>query len=150
MATVTSIRDAISTQLLAIDDVDYASTDNFLPSIQTVKVAALTLAFDLETSSIVKSQISSAGTLIFHVHRIRTEFWVKHVQGSESATMDYAVDIGRQAINQLVANDGTGYEIHIPSTFEFQVDQAMVQETAHPWLVCSLVTPVQDIECVIP
>lgn len=141
MATVKSIAEAINTQLLALDDVDFVSTDDFSPVIDSATVAALTLPFSQE------SVAKKVGGFWIHVHRIRTEFWVKHVQGSESSTMDYARDIGRKAINALVATDGTGYTLHLPSQFEYQVDQGMIQDTSLPWLVCVLVTTVQDDGC---
>ncbi len=142
MATVASIADAINVQLLALDDVDIVSTDNFTPAIETATVAALTLPFSQETSAKAIGQ----GSLLF-VHRIRTEFWIKFVQGSEADTMDRAMDLGRLAINRLYTNNGTGYQLHLPSQFEYQVDQGMLQDTALPWLVCVLVTPVQDNGC---
>lgn len=142
MATVASIADAINVQLLALDDVDFVSTDNFLPAIETRKVAALTLPFSMESTT----RFISLGGYLF-IHRIRTEFWVKHVQGKESETMAYAQDIGRKAVNRLIANDGTGYTLHRTEPFEFQVDQGMLQDNSLPWLVCVLVTPVQDDGC---
>src|SRR5690606_38388510 len=108
MTAPTSIADAMLSAInAAIADVDTVSSTEFTPAITTTKIAALSPAFDLESRF---SWETFDGAEVVVIHRIPLEFWVKH-DGKTTYTMTRARNIGTEAINALVAADGTGYEL---------------------------------------
>ncbi len=134
----------VDAMLLAINtdvaDVDTVSSSDFAPAITTTKVAALSPAFELESSF---TWDTMSATDIVVTHRIPIEFWVKH-DGKPAATMQRARDIGASALSALVANDGTGYELVFSEPVSFAVDPGLTTVNSLSWLVATMFVSVRD------
>ena len=141
MTAPTSIADAMLSAInAAISDVDTVSSTEFTPSITTAKIAALSPAFDLE-SRFQWETLDGADVVV--IHRIPLEFWVKH-DGKTTYTMTRARNIGAEAINALVAADGTGYELLFDDPVTFSVDPALTTINSVAWLVATMFVSVRD------
>ena len=141
MTAPTSIADAMLSAInAAIADVDTVSSTEFTPAITTTKIAALSPAFDLESRFLWESL---GGAEVVVIHRIPIEFWVKH-DGKATHTMTRARNIGTDAINALVAADGTGYELLFDDPVTFAVDPAFVTINSVAWLVATMFVSVRD------
>ena len=141
MTAPTSIADAMLSAInAAIADVDTVSSTEFTPAITTTKIAALSPAFDLESRF---QWESLGGAEVIVIHRIPIEFWVKH-DGKTTNTMTRARNIGTDAINALVAADGTGYELLFDDPVTFAVDPAFVTINSVAWLVATMFVSVRD------
>jgi hypothetical protein len=101
MATVTEIAGLIQTALLALDDVDQADINSYLPPIKTQSVALVIPPLDQKTRAYTPT--AGRGTWIFW-HQIRCEFWVKLNAGDISSAVQKAREIGLQAINVLLTD----------------------------------------------
>ncbi len=142
MGTVTDIAQALVDAVIAgVADVDYGSASEFLPAVQTSKVAVLAVPFAQSTTFDLETL--DAGELVA-THRIRLEFWTKHTQGAASVTMQRARDVATSAMAVLIANDGDDYELAAQPAEE-TVDPAMVQYSQASWLVSVLMVPVRNI-----
>ena len=141
MTAPTSIADAMLSAInAAIADVDTVSSTEFTPAITTAKIAALSPAFDLESRF---QWETFDGAEVVVIHRIPIEFWVKH-DGKTTNTMTRARNIGTDAINALVAADGTGYELLFDDPVTFAVDPAFVTINSVAWLVATMFVSVRD------
>jgi len=141
MATVTSIAAALASTLLAgLTEVDTASTSSFYPALNTASVGLVVSPFGQETTYSAQTFGGSA----LAVHRIPLEFWVRHTQGDEAATMQRARDVATQAVAVLLANDGAGYELARDVGIEERVDQTVTQVANAPWVVVALIVPVEN------
>lgn len=143
MATVQSIAEAIQTQMATISGVDYTSVDDYLPSIKTQSIACLVLPFG-QTDTVTLSDFGP-NTAAF-THRIKVEFWVKHVQGKANNTMQRAREIFRLAVFALLAGDGTGYTLSPDLRIEGNVEQGFLTVESMPYLVATLYVPVLNEE----
>ena len=134
----------VDAMLLAINtdvaDVDTVSSSDFAPAITTTKVAALSPAFELESSF---TWDTMSATDIVVTHRIPIEFWVKH-DGKPAATMQRARDIGASALSALVDNDGTGYDLVFEEPVSFSVDPGLTTVNSLSWLVATMFVSVRD------
>jgi len=134
--------DAMLAVLLAdIADIDTVSSSDFTPAITTKYVAALSPAFELESSFAWESL--DGGSIVM-THRIPIEFWVKH-DGKPAATMQRARDIGTSAMAALVDNDGTGYELSFDDPVSFTVDPGLTTLNSLSWLVATMFVSVRDV-----
>ena len=141
MTAPTSIADAMLSAInTAIADVDSVSSTEFTPAITTAKIAALSPAFDLESRF---QWETFDGAEVVVIHRIPLEFWVKH-DGKTTHTMTRARNIGTEAINALVAADGTGYELEFADPVTFAVDPAFTTVNSVAWLVATMFVSVRD------
>lgn len=142
MTAPTTLVNALLAVILAdIADVDTVSSSDFTPAITTAKVAALSPAFELE-SSFTWEALGTAE--IVAVHRIPIEFWVKH-DGKPAATMQRARDVGAAALLALVNNDGAGYELAFDSPVTFTVDPGLTTVNSLSWLVATMFVSVRDV-----
>jgi len=139
MTVPTTIVDAL---LLAINtgvaDVDTVSSNDFTPAITTASVAALSPAFDLETTFTWESLSSLEITV---THRVPIEFWVKH-DGKPAQTMQRARNVGASAVTALVLSDGTGYTLAFDEAVSFAVDPGLVTINSVSWLVANMTVTV--------
>lgn len=139
MTTPSALVDTIlATINAAVADVDTVSSSDFTPAIGTAGIAALSPAFELETSVVWATMTEYVMT-----HRIPIEFWVKH-DGKPAMTMQRARDIGAAAIEALVASDGTGYELELDVPVTFSVDPAMTTVNSVAWLVATMFVSVRE------
>jgi len=142
MTAPTTLVNALLAVILAdIADVDTVSSSDFTPAITMAKVAALSPAFELE-SSFTWEALSDDGIVV--THRIPIEFWVKH-DGKPAATMQRARDIGASALSALVNNDGAGYELAFDSPVTFTVDPGLTTVNSLSWLVATMFVSVRDV-----
>jgi hypothetical protein len=97
---VTTLVGTLRTLLAAIADVDQASVNEYLPPIQTAKIALIIPPFRQRTRVRLGSTNSTSGTgdtgFYYHLHRIPCEFWVKHT-GNNADTWTLAREIGVEA-----------------------------------------------------
>ena len=141
MGSVTTIAQAVLAVLSTHSDIDYTSASDFLPAVQSQKVAALIVPFG-QTSTAELDTVDGATMTL--VHRLKVELWVKHTQGSAAVTAQRARDIATECMALLMVNDGDGYELDV-SPFEEQVDPALVQYSQTSWLVSTLTVPVRNV-----
>ena len=99
MATVTSIADAIQTLLLALADVDQASTETFLPAVTTAKAAVIMAPFG-QRDAFQFADLS--GDNFAGLQRIPVQIWVKHTNGQEATVADRAREMGLNAAKTLI------------------------------------------------
>lgn len=142
MATVSSIASAIATVVDGVTGVDYASSTDYMPGVQTQSIAALVVPMSQASSGDI--HMTLAGGKVEMVHRLPVEFWVKHAQGSASTTMQRAANIGTLAIAALLASDGSGYSLAPGSTFEETIDNTFIEVGGQPYLVATLIVPVRN------
>ena len=141
MTAPSTIVDSMLAVILAdVADVDTVSSSDFAPAITTARVAALSPAFELESSFTWETM---SGAEIVVTHRVPVEFWVKH-DGKPATTMQRARDIGASALSALVANDGTGYELVFSEPVSFSVDPGMTTVNSLSWLVATMFVSVRD------
>lgn len=143
MATVQSIAQAIADVAATIDGVDQTSIDDYLPSIKTQSIACLVLPFG-QTDTVTLSDFGP-NTAAF-THRIKVEFWIKHVQGKAANTMQRAREIFRLAVIALINADGTGYTLSPDLRIEGNVEQGFLTVESMPYLVATLYVPVLNEE----
>jgi hypothetical protein len=142
MTATSTLVDAMLAVLLAdIADIDTVSSADFTPAVTTRSIAALSPAFELESSFAWESL---GGGEIVVTHRIPIEFWVKH-DGKPTATMQRARDIGASAMAALVDNDGTGYELAFDEPVSFTVDPGLTTVNSLSWLVATMFVSVRDV-----
>lgn len=142
MTAPSTLVDALLAVILAdITDVDTVSSSDFTPAITTAKVAALSPAFELESSFTWESL---GGGSIVVTHRIPIEFWVKH-DGKPAQTMQRARNIGASALSALVDKDGAGYELAFDSPVTFTVDPGLTTVNSLSWLVATMFVSVRDV-----
>lgn len=141
MGSVSDIAQAVMDVVGTLPDVDYTSISDFTPAIQSQKVAALCVAFGQSSSGEPETMDPTMVTL---THRLRVEFWVKHVQGKAADTMQRGRDISTEAIAALMVNDGDGYELAL-GAFEETVDPVLVSHNQSSWLVATLTVPVRNV-----
>jgi hypothetical protein len=141
MATVSAIVTAMATALNKLAWIDTVSTDDFVPAVTVSSVACMIVPFEQETAVTLDSLDADAAVM---VHRITVEFWVKHAQGQAAITMQKARDAGTLAIIQLMADDGTGYVLARDVTFAERIEPAFVTHANTPWLIASLVVPIEN------
>ena len=141
MTAPSTIVDAMLAVILAdVADVDTVSSSDFAPAITTARVAALSPAFELESSFTWESL---GGAEIVVTHRVPIELWVKH-DGKPATTMQRARDIGASALSALVDNDGTGYSLAFDEPVSFSVDPGMTTVNSLSWLVATMFVSVRD------
>lgn len=140
-ATLTLVDALLAVILADVADVDTVSSSGFTPAITTAKVAALSPAFELE-SSFTWEALGGGGIVV--THRIPIEFWVKH-DGSPAATMQRARNIGASALSALVDKDGTGYELAFDNPVTFTVDPGLTTVNSLSWLVATMFVSVRDV-----
>jgi hypothetical protein len=142
MTAPSTLVDALLAVILAdIADVDTVSSSDFTPAITTAKVAALSPAFELE-SSFTWEALGDDSIVV--THRIPIEFWVKH-DGKPAATMQRARNIGASALSALVDKDGTGYELAFDDPVTFTVDPGLTTVNSLSWLVATMFVSVRDV-----
>lgn len=142
MTAPSTLVDAMLAVILAdVADVDTVSASDFTPAITTAKVAALSPAFELESS--FTWEALDGGEIVV-THRIPIEFWVKH-DGKPETTMQRARDIGAAALAALVDNDGTGYELAFDNPVSFTVDPGLTTVNSLSWLVATMFVSVRDV-----
>ena len=139
MTAPTTIVNAILSAIDAgVADVDTTSSTDFTPAITTKSVAALSPAFDMETSF---QWDTFNGQEIAVLHRIPIEFWVKH-NGKPAETMQRARDVGTSALSALVAADATGYTLYYSDAVTFSVDPGLTTINSVSWLVANMTVTV--------
>lgn len=109
MATVTSIATALKTQLTTLSYVDQSSITQFLPAIETQKVALIIPPYGQRDAGTYLTM-----TKMEMIHRIRCEFWVRLIpdsDGSAGTVFGYAREIPVDAMQVLMNNDGTNYDL---------------------------------------
>lgn len=142
MTAPSTLVDAMLAVILAdVADVDTVSASDFTPAITTAKVAALSPAFELESS--FTWEALDGGEIVV-THRIPIEFWVKH-DGKPETTMQRARDIGAAALAALVDNAGTGYELAFDNPVSFTVDPGLTTVNSLSWLVATMFVSVRDV-----
>lgn len=139
MATVTSIADAIKTLLLALDEVDQASTESFLPAVTTTKAAVIMAPFG-QRDAFTFADVSGANFAA--VQRIPAQIWVKHTNGQEATVADRAREVGLNAAKTLMANDGSGYMLAPDEAITAEVEEFMIDVGGIPYLLVRLSIPV--------
>lgn len=142
MTATSTLVDAMLAVILAdVADVDTVSSADFTPAITTRSIAALSPAFELESS--YTWETLGGGSIVVS-HRIPIEFWVKH-DGKPAATMQRARDIGASAMSALIDNDGTGYELAFDEPVSFTVDPGLTTVNSLSWLVATMFVSVRDV-----
>jgi len=138
VATVTSIATALMDTLnTALADVDYASIDEYLPSVKTEKVALLvTPAGQADVG-----RFQSFASNLELTHRIRCEFWVKIDKADMAATMSRAREIPLDAMRILLSNDGASYELAPNTEMESSTTDGPVTTGNASYLVAALIVP---------
>ena len=142
MTATSTLVDAMLAVILAdVAGVDTVSSADFTPAITTRSIAALSPAFELESS--YTWETLGDGSIVVS-HRIPIEFWVKH-DGKPAATMQRARDIGASAMSALIDNDGTGYELAFDEPVSFTVDPGLTTVNSLSWLVATMFVSVRDV-----
>lgn len=123
MATATTVAEAVVAVIdAALSEVDAASTADYLPAVESQKVALIATALGHAD----EGHVYSAGWM--HViHRLRLEFWTKVDQGDVATCVTRARDAGYRAMRALVAGDVTsGYTLASQNTMTYAVDPQVV------------------------
>ena len=141
MATVTSIVTAIKAVIDTLADVDQSSISDFVPAIETEKVAALIVPFEQDSTA---QFLDVGGTYLEMSHAIRCEFWVKHTNASAATTAQRARDIALSAITALMQSDGTGYDLDPEGEFTERVDEIFTVMNDVAFLVVALTIPIRN------
>lgn len=137
--TITTIADAIKTELLTLTEVDYASATEFTPPISTQSVACLVVPFGQRGET---SALSLSNNQIVGVYRIPVEFWVKHIQGAPGTSMTLVRDIGMKAMKQLLGSSSTAFVVDNDTPFEEDVNDTPVEVGGQPYFISRLLVPV--------
>jgi hypothetical protein len=141
MATVTSIAQAIATQMDALPFVDKASSTEYISAATGVKTcAAFVIPYDQET----RAEYSSFGDTVTLKHTLTVEFWCPMNTAQPSGAFTVARDAGYYAIVKLLANDGTGYTLDRTIGFVERVNPEPVTVANVPWIVSMLRVPVEN------
>jgi len=147
MNDITQIASSIAAELLTMDEVDYASVNDYLPAIKTSrgKAAALIIPFGQRGETQIFDLVG--GTLV-GTYRIPVEFWIKHEQGEVATTMQMARDIGARAMRCLVAANlrgDVGFELDPGTPFEEVVNDTPVSTGNQPYVISRLTVPVSIV-----
>lgn len=150
MSTVSQIANALKARLETLPGVDQASTDSYLPPVETDDIALVIPPLGQETQ--VWTQ-TARRTPLFQSHRIRCEFWVKLVTGNLPLTLQRTREIGLMAIRDLLAEptlNGTVQSIgHFgPGSNQVSITcdvaDVPVQIAGVPYLVATVLVPLTD------
>lgn len=93
-----------------ISDIDRSSKDDYLPAVDTQKIALLAVPFrQLDTYE----WADLSGTKLLCRHTIMLEFWIRLPNDAAgiAVAMQRGRDIGLQAALVIADNDGTGYQL---------------------------------------
>lgn len=149
MATVSTITGLLLATLSALAAVDQASDESYLPPIETQAVALVIPPHGQRTQ--VATMTPGRGTRIKY-HRIRCEFWVKLNPGDPSVGVDYAREIGLQAIEALLVDDTLNngsyrigfYGTDTPQAIEADVTEEPIRIKGADYLVATVYAPIVD------
>lgn len=136
MATASDVAAALVAVLRTdLAEVDQSSTSGFLPLVPSSSVALVATALGHQDIGYVYS----AGWMHV-VHRFRMRFFVKHVNGQESTTVQRARDVGYRAMRALVAHDGTGYTLSAGDNDSMvsEILPEMVEVGGQPYVLVTL------------
>ena len=142
MATVDSIVDGLAAAVANVSTVDQVSTDTFTPAISTQSIAAMIVPFGQSAGGDVHFTLGGGTAEI--VHSIPIEFWVKHVPGAEATTMQRARNVPQLAIAQLLASDGTGYDLAPEGEFTVTTESTFIEIGGQAYLTVTLTVPCRD------
>lgn len=141
MATVTSIAQAIVTQLDALSFVDKASSTEYIQAATGVKTcAAFVIPYDQET----RAEYVSFGDSVTLKHTLTVEFWCPVNVGKPETAFATARDAGYYAIVRLLGYDGAGYTLDRSIGFVERVNPEPVTVANVPWIVSMLRVPVEN------
>lgn len=139
MATIQEVVEALAVAVEAVEDIDSASTANFLPVLDAGSIVALLVPFEQEATYAVET-LSGESVTCHHVTKI--EFWVKHGSDAE-VTLARGRNIGAQAMEAIIKADGMGYTLDREQQFRERVDSGFVTVANVPWLVVHLYVPLE-------
>lgn len=141
MATVTSIAQAIATQMDALSFVDKASVSEYIGAATGVRTcAAFVIPYDQET----RAEYVSFGDSVMLKHTLTVEFWCPVNVGKPETAFQTARDAAYYAIVRLLAYDGTGYTLDRSIGFVERVNPEPVIVANVPWIVSMLRVPVEN------
>lgn len=101
MTEVTDVATELVSILSALADVDQTSLDNYVPAVETQKVALLVVPFQ-QSGAMAYAGVGKNSYV--HAHRIPCEFWVKVNTGNVAAAVQRGRDICLQALRLIAAN----------------------------------------------
>lgn len=134
------IAEALATALIGVDEVDSASTSDFLPALESQGICALLVPFEQE-GTFEQQDLSGYG--IWVKRAVKFEFWCKHDQAQPGESLRRARSIGQKAVIRLMQQDGNGYTIDRNMEFRERVDTGFVTVGNVPWLVVHLYVPLE-------
>lgn len=132
---------AVADVLAGMEEMDGASTADFLPTVESMSVFALVVPFEQESTF---EQQDLGGDSVFALHMLKVEFWCKHDGAQPGESLRRARSVGTWAVKALLAHDGEGYTIDRNGQFRERVDSGFVTAANVPWLVAHLYVPLEN------
>lgn len=141
MATVTSIAQAIATQMDALSFVDKASSTEYIQAATGVRTcAAFVIPYDQET----RAEYVTFGDSVVLKHVLTVEFWCPMNTAQPGTAFTTARDAAYYAIVRLLGYNGTGYTLDRTIGFVERVNPEPVTVANVPWIVSMLRVPVEQ------
>jgi hypothetical protein len=148
MSSIATIVGALRTTL-TVSGVDQASTDEYLPPIQTANTALIIPAMGMRSQF---GTYNFEDTSNYQVHFIRCEYWVKHTGNNASLTQRARAVLAAGvralfdnttlsgAVDTVGAWNGSGFDVSI----EASISEQLIEVGGAAFLVATLIVPVTD------
>lgn len=148
MTTIATIVGGLKTVIETVSAIDQASTDEYLPPINTADTALIIPAFGQES----EVGIINLGAGTYQTHRFRCELWVKH-NGDNANLTQRARAVGSDVVRALLDDPTLGGVVdsvgfydgnNFDYTIRAETADGLVELGGVPYLVVTVIVPVTD------